>query len=210
MCGRFGLDMPPRRAAEYFECLLAGTFDPDLNITPGRKIPVIIRNSATSRRELHLLRWGLVPHWADDDAPGRRMINARAETAADRPAFRDAFSRRRCIVPATVYYEWKKEPGGSMPHRFFAADGSPLALGAVWERWRSPDGILLHSTAILTTAANSLAETVHHRMPVIIGPADLNTWLNPTTSPGDARTLTSPAAPDALRAQALPSGLPEG
>jgi putative SOS response-associated peptidase YedK len=126
---------------------------------------------------MHLLRWGLVPHWAKDPTIGNRLANARGESVAEKPAFREAFRKRRCLVPADGFYEWKTEGRTKQPYYFSRVSGEPLALAGLWESWRAPDGSILRTVGLITTAANALMEPIHERMPVILEPEDWAGWL---------------------------------
>ena len=145
-------------------------------------------------RQLDLLHWGLVPHWVRDPASTRQPINARSETAATAPMFRDAYARRRCIVPADAFYEWQKTNGAKLPHAVARADGAPMALAGLWEGWRGPDGAVLRSFTVLTTAACAGLRALHDRMPVVLEPQDWPLWLGETDGDTAALLRPSPAA----------------
>lgn len=181
MCGRFALKTPPARLAARFGLDEYVDFGPRYNIPPGTDIPVI-RTSPDGKRVLHLLRWGLVPHWARDPGIGARLNNARGESVAEKPAFRDAFKRRRCLVPADGFYEWKTIGKIKQPYYVSLKSGEPMALAGLWESWRAPDGGLLRTVCIVTTASNPLMTPIHDRMPVIVEPRDWTAWL---TAPAD-------------------------
>ncbi len=167
-------------------------FVPTWNMAPSRLAPVVRLHPPTNTRHLDLLRWGLVPHWARDPAAIRQPINARSETAATAPMFRDAYARRRCIVPADAFYEWQKTGGARLPHAIARADGAPLALAGLWEGWRGPDGAVLRSFTVLTTAACAELRPLHERMPVVLEPPDWPLWLGETA--GDIAALLRPSA----------------
>lgn len=156
---------------------------PNYNAAPGQDIAVVL--TQPYGRALELMRWGLIPSWAKDPAVGFRMINARSETAAEKPSFRSAFRRRRCIIPADGFYEWQKTPsGGKQPFLISSTDQPIMAFAGLWESWDDPGGDELCSTTILTTAANSLMEQIHDRMPVIlVDEAAEARWLNPDSDP---------------------------
>ena len=170
---------------------------PSWNVAPRQQAPVVRRHPETGARHLHLLEWGLVPRWTKDLKAARRPINARAETVARTPMFRDAFARRRCLVPADAFYEWQKSESGKLPYAIARADGAPLALAGLWEGWRAPDDTVLRSFAIVVTAANATMAPIHDRMPVILEQADWPLWLGEVE--GDPTTLLHPAPDDALR-----------
>ena len=196
MCGRYASTLPAEALARIFATAPAGRdIPPRWNVAPGQDAPVVRRHPASGARRLDLLRWGLVPHWAADPKTGRHPINARAETAPTAPMFRDAFARRRCLVPAAAFYEWQAPPpgtAGKLPWAIARADGAPLAFAGLWEGWRGPDGAVLRSFAILTTPANPAVAPVHERMPAILEQADWPTWLGETE--GDAAALVRPSA----------------
>lgn len=197
MCGRYVLSIRPEVLAAHFGLDEYSDYPPRWNIPPGTDIPVI-RQSPEGRRVLHLLRWGLVPHWARDASIGHRLNNARAETVAEKPAFREAFGRRRCLIPADGFYEWKTLDTSKRPYYISLRSGLPLAMGGLWESWRTPDGGVLRTCAIVTTGANELMAPIHDRMPVIIAPEHWQTWLDGT--PEAARALLPPFPAETLQA----------
>lgn len=181
MCGRFSITSPAREIAAAFG--VAEPFDlaPRYNVCPGQDVPVVRSRHGADERVLDLVRWGLVPWFVKEPGPAGRMINARAESAATSPAFREALRRRRCLVPADGFYEWrpgatKKDP--KQPFHIHRGDGRPLALAGLWERWKAPDGSRLESCTILTTTPNELLAPVHDRMPVILAPDAWSLWLD--------------------------------
>jgi putative SOS response-associated peptidase YedK len=185
VCGRYTLATPTEELVEVFDVGHVA-FDGDVvryNIAPTQRAPVIVAGGDGERR-MGLMRWGLVPFWADDLSIGNRLINARSETAASKPAFRDAWARRRCIVPADGFYEWRKpgagEEGGKTPFWIHRADGRPLAMAGLWERWRDPGSEEdVHSFTILTRAATPWMAPLHSRMPVLLDEPALGEWLSP-------------------------------
>jgi len=183
MCGRFRLSRSDKEIRDRFG-VAEDHFDwtPRYNIAPTQQVAVIRQDPAQPVRRMNALRWGLVPHWAQDAAIGARMINARSETAAEKPSFQDAFRRRRCILPADGFYEWKREEAGKQPYHFGLADDSLFALAGLWDRWHTPDGQILETCAILTAAANPLMAPIHDRMPCILRDEDLELWLEPSFS----------------------------
>jgi putative SOS response-associated peptidase YedK len=176
MCGRFALKSPPAKLVERFGLDECADFAPRYNIPPGTDIPVI-RQSPEGKRVLHLLRWGLVPHWAKDPSIGNKLNNARGESVAEKPSFRDAFRRRRCLIPADGFYEWKTEGKVKQPYFISLKSGEPLAMGGLWESWRRPDGEILRTACIITTGPNDVMEPIHDRMPVILRTEDWQAWL---------------------------------
>jgi len=176
MCGRFALKTPPARLATHFDLAEVEDFLPRYNIPPGTDIPVI-RHSPEGKRVLHLLHWGLVPHWAKDSSIGNKLNNARGESVAEKPSFREAFKRRRCLIPADGFYEWKAEGKLKQPYYISLNSGDPMAMGGLWESWRTPDGKILRTCCIITTGSNAVMAPIHDRMPVIIAPDDWKAWL---------------------------------
>ena len=191
MCGRYNLIEDARALVDFFTLDNSLEMLPRYNIAPSQDIPVVRQDR--EGRELSLLRWGLIPHWAKDHKIGYRMINARAETVAQKPSFRTAFRRRRCLIPATGFYEWKKVAGGKQPYNIRMKDGGLFAFAGLWERWKGGDGNLVESCTIIVTDANDLVRPVHERMPVILDPADYGTWLDPgLQEPARLRPLLVP------------------
>lgn len=178
MCGRFTLLIPGEELAEHFGLASVPALAPRYNIAPTQPVAVVRRHPEQDRRELVHVHWGLIPFWAKDPAIGSRMINARSETVAEKPAFRAAYKYRRCIVPASGFYEWQKQNGHKQPYYIHHAGGAPLALAGLWEHWQSADGSELESCTILTTTPNEMMRALHNRMPVILEPADYDVWLN--------------------------------
>lgn len=194
MCGRYVLHATPDALAEYFGLAACAGFSPRYNIPPGTDIPVI-RRSPEGQRVLHLLRWGLVPNWTKDASVGAKLNNARGESVAEKPSFRDAFRRRRCLIPASGFYEWQTAGKTKQPYYFSAADGAPLALGGLWESCRTPEGGLLRTTCVITASANALMAPVHDRMPVIVPPERWQAWL---AAPADEIADLVAPSPDGL------------
>ena len=203
MCGRYTLTTPLEALRHLFDFAESPNLEPRYNIAPTQSVPVV--RAGAGRRSLGMMRWGLVPGWAKDISIASRMINARGETVADKPAFREAFRSRRCLVPADGYYEWRKEDGRRQPYRVTRRDGVPMAFAGLWERWKARGdsggenpvsaGDLVETFSIVTTAASESVGTLHDRMPVVIEPDDFETWL--TTSGEELeplRTLLRPAA----------------
>lgn len=177
MCGRYTLKTEPRLLAEQFALATIPALEARYNIAPTQDVPVV--RTTADGRQLALLRWGLIPGWASDPSIGARMINARSETVAEKPAFRTAFKQRRCLVLADGFYEWQRSGGRKQPYFFQLRDGRPFAFAGLWERWQAPDGQTVETCTILTTAPNDLARPIHDRMPVILDPAAYDQWLDP-------------------------------
>lgn len=198
MCGRFALITPGEALAEQFQLRDIPTVAPRYNVAPTQPVAAIRLNHRTAEREWTLFRWGLIPSWAKDLKFGARMINARAETVAEKPAFRAAFKRRRCLIPADGFYEWQKLDQSKQPIYIHAQDGRPFALAGLWETWHSADGSMIESCAILTTTPNDLMAPIHNRMPVILEPEDYEMWLDPGPRPEDGLHLLRPYPPDKM------------
>ncbi|MDD2273577.1 MAG: SOS response-associated peptidase [Desulfuromonadaceae bacterium] len=180
MCGRLVIDLSPEMITEIYGIVrkIERELNPRYNVTPSQTIP-IVREDAEGNRELAIVRWGLIPSWAKDIAIGNSLINARSETAAEKPSFRSAFKRRRCIIPTGGFYEWQRQDGKrKQPWYFRMADGSPVSIAGLWEHWQGSDGQVIESCSILTTSANELMAPIHERMPVILNHEDDETWLN--------------------------------
>jgi putative SOS response-associated peptidase YedK len=178
MCGRFTLRTPGNLIIEQFALQFQGELRPRYNIAPTQGVSVV----RGSNRQLSELVWGLVPFWAKDPKGGSRMINARSETVATKPAFRRAFKTQRCLVPADGYFEWVKEGKKKRPHWFRMQDERPFLMAGLWESWRDKtveEAEPLETFTILTTSANPLAAGIHDRMPVILCPNDYDRWLDP-------------------------------
>ena len=177
MCGRFALGIPAEQLKLDFGLDDCADFPIRYNIPPGTDIPVI-RQSPEGKRVLHLLRWGLVPHWAKDPSIGARLNNARGESVAEKPSFRSAFKQRRCLIPASGFFEWKTEGKIKQPYYFSLKSGEPMAMAGIWESWTAPDGGTLRTVCIITTAANAIMAPIHDRMPAIISSENWQDWLN--------------------------------
>jgi len=179
MCGRFTLQIPPELLAEIFglaeisEITVLARF----NIAPTQQI-LVIRQYADYQRHLDALHWGLIPSWTKDAPTGPPLINARCETIAEKPAFRQAIKYRRCLIPASGFFEWRREGEKKTPLYIKLKDGSPMILAGIWESWKSTDGKTVDSGSILTTVANNLIAPIHDRMPVILNPSDWEQWLD--------------------------------
>jgi len=201
MCGRFTLTSTPEALAQRFGLDAPPSVEPRYNIAPGQDVLAV--RARAEGRSAALLRWGLVPAWSDPAAAaaGPPLINARGETAAVRPAFRDAFRARRCIVPASGFYEWADRGGFRQPYWISPRDGTPFGIAGLWERWIAPDGGRLESCALLTTAANARVGELHDRMPAILPPDAYAIWLDPARDVAALADLLAPLAADALFVQ---------
>lgn len=177
MCGRFAFYSPAEATAALFGVNDAPELKPRFNIAPTQSIAAV-RMAGEVSREVAMLRWGLVPFWAKDPSIGNRMINARAETVAEKPSFRAAYRKRRCLILADGFYEWRKEADGKTPYFISLASGEPFAFAGLWEDWHAKDSDdSLQSTAIITTAANDFMNQLHHRMPVVLQQDAADRWL---------------------------------
>jgi putative SOS response-associated peptidase YedK len=188
MCGRFTLTVDPSELQATFPWLKVPTeapLAPRYNVAPSQPIAVVANNGQNT---LEFFRWGLIPAWAKDPAIGNRLINARAETLAEKPSFRSAFKRRRCLILADGFYEWRKDPGGKTktPMYIRLKSSEPFAFAGLWEAWQSPDKKTVLSCAIITTSPNSLMEKIHDRMPVMLKPDAFERWLEPGEQETDA------------------------
>ena len=206
MCGRFNLHTPIHQWAQLFLPELdpedAPLDDPPrYNIAPTQFIAAI-REDEDKRRELVMLRWGLVPFWAKDIKIGSRSINARSETAATKPMFRSSFEKRRCLIPVDGFYEWERKAKGKLPHYIYAADNKPLPVAGLWSSWNDPetDERVLTCT-ILTTSPNDLLSSIHDRMPVVLPRDQWASWLNPDNNDTDALQQLMVPYPAALMAE---------
>jgi putative SOS response-associated peptidase YedK len=183
MCSRFSLTSPPEAVRHLFQCGGTDDFPPRYNIAPTEPA-LILRVNAGAMRELALVRWGLIPSWVKDPREFTTLINARSETASEKPSFRGAMRHRRCLVPTDGFYEWTGRPGAKQPHLIRKMGGGVFALAGLWEHWLGADGSELETMAILTTAANGDVTHLHDRMPVIIAPGHFDRWLD--CKPGTA------------------------
>jgi putative SOS response-associated peptidase YedK len=180
MCGRYRLSRRKQIIEEHFDSV-SGEEDwsPRYNVAPTQPVPIIRQHPREPRRELSLVRWGLIPWWAKDSSGAARLINARSETAATLPAFRDALKARRCLVPADGFYEWKRAGKVRHPYCFEVNVGELFAFAGLWERWKDAAGKPLETCTILTTTPNAVTSAVHDRMPVILSPDAYDLWLDP-------------------------------
>jgi len=203
MCGRFTLRSPARDVAKAFGVALADDWQPRYNIAPTQAVFAVRRLAAESGRQAAMLHWGLIPAWADDPAIGNRLINARAETLATKPAFRRAFRQRRCLIPCDGFYEWQKQGRAKQPYFITAEQGGLFALAGLWEHWER-NGLTIESCTVITTEANSLVAALHDRMPVILPPAAHDQWLDPMEQdPARLEPLLRPFPTESMRLQAV-------
>lgn len=189
MCGRFTLSTAPTAIADHFGLDETPELGARFNVAPGQSIATISVSGEDHRSILSRRRWGLVPSWAQDEKIGNRLINARAETAFEKPSFRSALRRRRCLVPADGFYEWSGTKGSKQPYFIGLESRALFAFAGLWERWTDPEGAALESCALLTTEATEHLSALHDRMPVIVDPVDYGLWMDPEVKKPD---LVSP------------------
>ena len=212
MCGRYSLTTPVEGLRQLFDFPERLNLEPRYNIAPTQSVAAVRHAPPVAEKsdepppgggqQLVLLRWGLIPHWAKDISIGSRMINARAETLAEKPSFRSAFHKRRCLILADGFYEWQKQDKGpKQPYRIARRDGGPFAFAGLWERWRdAAAGSLIESCTIVTTNASTLLRPIHDRMPVILPPPTFDAWLDSETKSEVALGLLRPYDGDDLMA----------
>lgn len=180
MCGRFALRTPGAKLREVLEFDNTPRMERRYNIAPSQEVLVI--RMVDGRRVAETMRWGLIPAWSKDPTIGSRLINARSETLAEKPAFREPFRHRRCLIPADGFYEWKKgQRGRSQPYYIRRKDEQPLVFAGLWDEWPIPDGRNIRSCAIITADAVGVVADIHNRMPAILSPGDFDAWLNHST-----------------------------
>jgi putative SOS response-associated peptidase YedK len=200
MCGRFGLSRPEKLDPKRFGVSQLPLLEARYNIAPSAEVLVV--RLRKDERVADMVKWGLIPWWAKDPSIGQRMANARADTAFEKPAFRDAMKARRCLIPADVFYEWQAIPGQKrkQPHAVQMASEEPFAIGGLWEYWRPKDGDGdgIVSCTILTTEPNTMLSRIHDRMPVIIPPERYKAWLDPTTPAPALHELLRPYPSDEM------------
>ena len=180
MCGRYSQRQSAKIIAQVFQVDEVPTLEPRYNIAPTQSVPTVLQTSALTNRQFKMLHWGLIPSWAKDSKMGAKLINARAETVAEKPAFRSAFRQRRCLVLADGFYEWQQQEQKKQkqPFYFHLSDERPFAFAGLWEHWKGEDGEEIQSCTLLTTEANELMQPIHNRMPVILDPKDYDLWLD--------------------------------
>jgi putative SOS response-associated peptidase YedK len=205
MCGRYRLSRRKQMIEEYFETENEVDWEPRYNIAPSQPVGVIRQDPSRPERHFSLARWGLIPSSATDASIGFKTINARAETVASKPAFREAFASRRCLLPADGFFEWRRSGKEKQPFHFGMQDDSLFAFAGLWDQWKDPTGTVIESCSILTTTPNSLLATVHDRMPVILRQENYDLWLDPGFK--DVKTLAEILAPfDATQMRSFPVG----
>jgi putative SOS response-associated peptidase YedK len=203
MCGRFGVETEYVQLALWYQATI-GAEDPGprFNIAPSQPVAVVFDREG--KRVLDEFRWGLIPRWAKDPAIGNKLINARAETVASLPSFRDAFKQRRCVIPATRYYEWQRAGSRKIPHSIARPDGAPMSFAGLWEVWRDvTTGELVYSCVIITTEANAALARIHDRMPVILPDDAIAAWLEPDADTGSLESMLRPLGDTELHAEPI-------
>ena len=176
MCGRYSLTVSAEKLVNQFKAILPDEgFLPKYNAAPSQKLPII---TDSEPGKIQLYRWGLIPHWAKDISIGNKLINARAETINEKPSFRNAFRKQRCLVLADGYYEWQKTDTGKIPYRIILKNEEPFAIAGIWESWHDEADNEIRSFSIITTEANPSLTDIHNRMPVILNPDDTGKWLD--------------------------------
>lgn len=209
MCGRYALTSPPEAVREAFGYREQPNFPPRYNIAPTQPVPVVRQNAGA--REFVLMRWGFLPGWVRDPREYPLVINIRGESAREKPSFRAAFMRRRCLMPVDGFYELQRQAGGSRrpsePWLFRRPDRGVFAFASLWESWHGADGSEIDTVALLTGPANGLMSAIHERCPVILPPEDHARWLAPETSPDEAATLLKPPPEEALEMLAVGSAV---
>ena len=200
MCGRFTQTATPETVAKQFR--VEGPmplFNPNYNIAPTQRVVTVRLNSETGKRECVLLRWGLIPSWAKDTKIGNQCINAKAETVAEKPSFRGAFRKRRCLVIADGFYEWQRAGERKQPMWISRKDRLPFAFAGLWEHWKPAEGESLETCAIITTEPNDLMAPIHNRMPVLLDPASFDQWLDLAAPVEPLRALLRPCPGEELQ-----------
>jgi len=190
MCGRFTLHLPPELIAEIFGMQQPVDFTPRFNVAPSQSHPVV--RLTGEGREIRPLKWGLIPHWAQDSRLGYSMFNARAETLSIKPAFRGSFRSRRCLVVADGFYEWRHEGKDKEPFYITLRDGGVMPYAGLWDEWHDPAGEVVETFTIITCASNGLVRPLHERMPVIVSRKDYDTWLDPDVPAERVKELLQP------------------
>lgn len=199
MCGRYSLSQASDVIAATFDLADVPSVGPRYNIAPTQPVAVVRADQAIDR-EFTYLHWGLIPSWSKDPAIGARLINARSETVAEKPSFRAAFKRRRCLLVADGFYEWQRTPDGKQPYYFHLDAHQPFGFAGLWEHWETGAGDVIESCTILTTVANAVLDPVHDRMPVILHPQDYDLWLDPQMQQTDRlQPLLQPYAAAAMK-----------
>jgi putative SOS response-associated peptidase YedK len=197
MCGRFTLSQPTDAIASAFNIAQIPPLEPRYNIAPTQLIPSIL-SAPGGEKQLQMLRWGLIPSWAKDAKISAKLINARAETVSEKPSFKAAFKRRRCLIVADGFYEWQRQEKQKQPYYFRLQNAQLFAFAGLWEQWKSPDEDIINSCTILTTEANDLLRPIHDRMPVILESKDYGLWLDSEAQQPQLQQLLRPYQADLM------------
>jgi putative SOS response-associated peptidase YedK len=205
MCGRFALRNPPRSIQEHFHLPEKVDLSPRYNIAPSQAIAVVRHMPGKSYCHLNMLRWGLIPYWAKDMKIGYKLINARGETLTQKPSFRSAFRKRRCLIVADGFYEWKHSGKTKQPFYVQLKKGAVFGFAGLWESWKSLDGNIVESCTIITTSPNELIREIHDRMPVILHAEQYETWLQNSTPELTLQELLMPYPADEMEAYRVSS-----
>ncbi len=202
MCGRFTLSQPINAIASAFNIAQIPPLEPRYNIAPTQLIPSIL-SAPGGEKQLQMLRWGLIPSWAKDAKIGAKLINARAETVSEKPSFKAAFKRRRCLIIADGFYEWQRQEKKKQPYYFRLQNAQLFAFAGLWEQWKSPDEDIINSCTILTTEANDLLRPIHDRMPVILESKNYGLWLDSETQQPQLQQLLRPYQADLMTSRTV-------
>ncbi|MCU4178941.1 SOS response-associated peptidase [Bosea sp. BH3] len=209
MCGRYAITLPPEAMREAFGYREQPNFPPRYNIAPTQPVPVVLPHDGA--RRFLLMRWGFIPGWVKDPKDFPLVINIRSESAAEKPSFRNALVRRRCLMPADAFYEWRRSGTGREARNeaflFRRADRGFFAFAALWETWISPDGSEIDTVAMMTGPANGTMAGIHHRCPIILDPADHDAWLDPQATAQQTARLLRPPPDDLLEPVAVGPGV---
>jgi len=201
MCGRFTLFEPDKILSREFGVSGFPTLSPRYNIAPSQPVATVRAAPAGSGREVALLRWGLIPSWSKDPAIGNRLINARAETVREKPSFRNAFRRHRCLIPASGFYEWQRQERAKQPYFVRMRNERVFAFAGLWDRWERPDEGAIETCTILTISANAVLAPIHDRMPVIVPTMEYDRWLDTSLkNPDSLAPLLVPFPPEEMLA----------
>jgi putative SOS response-associated peptidase YedK len=205
MCGRFSLTQSAWAIAQTFQLSDVPNLTPRYNIAPTQPIGTILQKA---QRQFQWMQWGLIPSWAKDPSIGNKLINARAESLREKPSFRNAFKRRRCLIVADGFYEWQKIDKRKQPYYIQMDDDKPFAFAGLWDTWQPPEGAAIASCTIITTSANAIVQPIHDRMPVILSPDRYTQWLDPTlTDTQVLQELLQPYNSDAMKATPVSSAV---
>lgn len=208
MCGRFSLSVSAQTLAKFFRLSEVPSFERRYNLAPTQSVATVVVPQPGCDRQFQWMRWGLIPSWAKDRKIGNRMINARVETVAEKPAFRTALKQRRCLVLADGFYEWQQQGKQKQPYYFQVNQGEPFAFAGLWETWQSPEDERIISCTLVTTVANDKVQPIHDRMPVILSPEAYDAWLDPSLKePQAVLSLLVPEAVEKMNTYPVSQGV---